>query len=265
LKTLLENESDGLQLTRKHLVDSIRFPLAAVLLIWVVHLYQEVAGWDPGMYGVMSRRLWGVQGILTGPLVHGSWGHLASNTFPLFVLTALTTYFYRKVAQRAFWMIYILTGTSVWLFGRDVSHIGASGVVYGLVAFIFWNGIFRRSFRSIILAGIVVLLYSGMFLGILPDQEGVSWESHLLGSIIGIFASFWFKGEMEEDEIEKHRDPFADERGVEKQFFLPRDVFDKTKAQREAEEEERRQAAALARENERRSEPPYWFQGGTWY
>ncbi len=261
LNTLIDNETDGFALTKRHLADSLRFPLFVVLVIWMVHLYQRAAGWDPGMYGIMSRRFWGLQGILTGPLVHGSWGHLASNSVPLFVLTVMTTYFYKKVAMRAFWMIYVLTGVSVWMFGRDVSHIGASGVVYGLVAFIFWNGIFRRSLRSIMLAAIVMLLYSGMFMGVLPDQEGVSWESHLLGSLVGIFVSFWFKGEMEEDELEKHRDPFADERNAEKQYFLSRETFDMTKAERAAAEE----AARLrAQQQENGFLPPFWTQTGTW-
>lgn len=165
--------------------------------------------------------------------------------------------------MRAFWMIYFLTGAAVWLFARPVSHIGASGVVYGLVAFIFWNGIFRRSLRSIILAAVVMLLYSGMFMGVLPDQEGISWESHLLGSLMGIFTSFWFKGELEDDEAEHRHDPFADERDVEKQYFLPRDVFEKTKAERIAEEEEFR------RHREQNNQtyppfPPFWNQSQTW-
>jgi membrane associated rhomboid family serine protease len=259
MKSIIESESDSFEITRRHLLESLRFPAFFVALIWAVHLYQWSTEFDPGMYGIMSRRVWGLQGILTAPLVHGSWGHLLSNTFPIFVLTGMATYFYRKVAMRAFWMIYLLTGLSVWLFARPVSHIGASGVVYGLVSFIFWNGVFRRSLRSIMLAAIVVLLYSGMFMGILPEQEGISWESHLMGSLVGILASFWFKNELEEEET-RADDPFADERGQEKQFFLPRDIFEKTKAQRLAEAEE---AARLA-EEQRRLFPPFWTQDQTW-
>ncbi len=228
--------------------------------IWIVHFYQIFSGFDPGEYGIMSRRLWGVRGILTGPLVHGSWGHLISNTLPLFVLSAISIYFYRKVAMRAFWMIYILTGTSVWFFARPVSHIGASGVIYGLVAFIFWNGIFRRSLRSIILAALVMLLYSGMFMGVLPDQEGISWESHLLGSLVGIFTSFWFKGELEDDEA-KAADIVQDDENSEKQYFLPRDVFDKTKAERLAKAEEE---ARLRSQQDITFLPPFWNQDRTW-
>lgn len=251
MQTFIESETDGFETTKKHLLESLYFPTCAILALWIVHFHQAIFEWDPGMYGIMSRRFWGLQGIFTGPLVHGSWGHLASNSVPLFVLLVLCTYFYRKVAMRAFWLIYVLTGVLVWLFARNVSHIGASGVVYGLVAFVFWNGIFRRSIRSIMLAGIVLLLYSGMFMGVLPDQEGVSWESHLIGSLVGILASYVFKGELEEDELDYKEDPFADERNVERQYFLPRDAFDLTKAERAAIEAEE---ARLREEQRRRDE-----------
>lgn len=257
--SMFEKDNYSLEQTRRHFFQSLRFPMFLIAILWFVHLLQWLGDWDPGYYGIMSRRAWGLRGIFTAPLVHGSWGHLLSNTFPLFVLTGISAYFYRKVALRAFWMIYILTGLCVWAFARPVSHIGASGVVYGLVAFIFWNGIFRRSMRSIILAGMVVLLYSGMFFGILPDQEGISWESHLLGSLVGIFVAYWFKGELEDEENDRP-DPFAQERLQEKQYFLHRDAFDKTKAQRIAEAEEE------ARKKAEQNPPswPFWNQDKTW-
>jgi hypothetical protein len=162
----------------------------------------------------------------------------------------------------AFWIIYLFTGLSVWLFARPVSHIGASGVVYGLVAFIFWNGIFRRSIRSIILAVVVTMLYSGMFMGILPQQEGISWESHLFGALVGVVTAYWFRGVLEDEEAEVAAvDPFADERGVEKVPFLPPDAFDKTKAQRQAEAEE---LARQRAEQNRNLYPPFWHSDGTW-
>ncbi|MBK8556617.1 MAG: rhomboid family intramembrane serine protease [Lewinellaceae bacterium] len=261
MKTVFESESDSFDVTRKHFIESLRFPTIAILVLWVVHAYQVLGGWDAGAYGIISRRWYGFWGILTGPLVHGSWEHLISNTFPLFVLLIIMQYFYRKVALRAFWVIYFLTGICVWVLARPVSHIGASGIVYGMVAFIFWNGIFRRSLRSIMLALIVLVLYSGMFMGVLPDQEGISWESHLLGSLVGIFTSFWFKRELEDDEMESDEHPFADERYLEKQYFLPRDAFDKTKAQRAMEAEE---ARILHEQQNNTFFPPFWQQNRTW-
>jgi membrane associated rhomboid family serine protease len=275
LSSIIDSESDSLQLTRQHVLESLRFPLVAVAIIWLVHLWQVTEGFDPGAYGIMSRRAWGLRGIVTAPLIHGSWKHLISNTLPLFALTFISLYFYRKVAMRAFWLIYFLTGASVWLFARPVSHIGASGVIYGLVAFMFWNGIFRRSLRSIVLAAIVMLLYSGMFMGILPDQEGISWESHLIGSLAGIFAAFLFKGELEDEETKDTGNPFADEQYEEKTYYLPQDIFEKTKAHRLAEEAHRAMEAAAAAQAEAEARQqglnnppfggsPFWNQNQTW-
>lgn len=257
--SLLDSDSDSLELTRRHFIESLWFPLLAIAFLWLIHAWQMIDGFDPGRYGIMSRKLWGIRGLVTGPLVHGSWKHLISNSVPLFVLTFISLYFYRKIAIQAFWMIYFLTGIAVWLFARPVSHIGASGVVYGLVAFIFWNGVFRRSLRSIVLAGIVMLLYSGMFMGVLPDQEGISWESHLLGSLVGIFVAYLYKTELEEEEAANSDMESKENNGVKKPF-LEAGVFEKTKQQRawEAEEEIRR------KNEEENYYPPFWNQDKTW-
>ena len=154
--------------------------------------------------------------------------HLINNSVPLFVSMAVILFFFRRVAFRAFFVIWILTGAGVWLFGRPVLHIGASGVVYGFVAFIFWNGIFRR--KSIVLALIIMMLYSGMILGILPNQPGISWESHLIGGIAGIITSYIFRHQIEQDEVQP--EVVYDENDTE--FFLDRDAFEKTKVERRA-------------------------------
>lgn len=248
IQQITDSESDSLELSKKHLIDAFKWPSVAVAVIWFVHLIGLLLREDAGDYGVISRTVYGLKGIITAPLVHGSWTHLISNTIPLLVLMAMTFFFYRKVAARAFWIIYFLTGIFVWLFARQVSHIGASGVVYGLVAFLFWNGIFRRSARSILLSLAVLLFYSGMFAGVLPDQEGVSWESHLLGSISGVIAAFWFKGELEDEEIE--RNPYHSDPNTVRQPFLPAGIFDKTKQERMAEAQAAAEAARLEAEME---------------
>ena len=69
----------------------------------------------------------------------------------------------------------------------------------------------------------------------LPDQEGISWESHLFGGIVGIIISFVFKSVIEEDEEEK-RDPWANDSQVTRYFF-PRDTFEKTKVERQREQQ----------------------------
>jgi len=75
----------------------------------------------------------------------------------------------------------------VWLFGRPLStHIGASGVVYALAFFLIFFGLFYRDFRSLAISVIVLLMYGGLFYGILPADPNISWESHLGGALVGV-------------------------------------------------------------------------------
>ncbi len=230
-------------------LQALRLPIYFTVLLWGLHLVKVLLGMEALDYlGIFPRRIEGLKGIVFTPLLHSDWGHLLSNTPPLLVLSVMILFFYRKVAIPAFVMIYLLTGLAVWLFGRPVFHIGASGVVYGLVAFVFWTGIFRRNLKSIVLSLIVVFYYGSMFAGILPGQQGISWESHLLGGLVGIFVSFWYKDHIEPDE-ERRRPSWEVETPEEPGYFLDRDTFDKTK-------EERRR--------DRDDDHSGWFSSRTW-
>ncbi len=207
-----------------------------VFVLWAIHIFQIATQISLAWLGVYPRDWDGAIGIFTAPLIHGDLAHLMSNSVPFLVTATMLFFFYRKIAWQSFAVIYILTGALVWLFGRQVFHIGASGVVYGLVAFIFWSGIFRRDLKSIILALIVTILYSGMVAGVLPNQEGISWESHLLGAFAGIFTAYVFrKGVKSADDEDDHidnrklfynKDDFKVD-DSEKDYFLDRDTFDK--------------------------------------
>lgn len=218
---------------KSHFINSIQIPMVVLITMWGVHLVKATV-W-PGLYlfGIYPRELAGLKGIFLSPFIHGDLGHLISNSAPLFLMMVMVLYFYPRVALRSFLMIYFLSGLSVWLFARPVFHIGASGVVYGLVSFVFWSGVFRRSVKSIILALIVVFLYSGLIFGILPNDRGISWESHLLGSLVGLLTAYWFKEDIEIDEEKQVSELPPDARS---EFFLPRDIFDRTKAEREQDE-----------------------------
>ncbi len=229
--------------------ESLIIPFWLIVLLWAIQAFQSLTGVSLGTYGVYPREVFGLRGILFSPLLHSGWSHLLANTPPLFVLTAMALFFYRRIAFRSFAMIYLLTGIAVWLFARDRAfHIGASGVVYGLVAFMFWNGIFRRNLKSIVLSLIIVFYYGGMFVGIVPGEKDVSWESHLLGGLVGIFAAFWYKGVDEPDE---HRPLYSweQEGESEQSHFLDRGTFDQTKEERKREQEQQGGS---------------WFSSGTW-
>lgn len=207
-------------------------PIGFVAILVIIHLCFVFGETRLGLVGVVPRKSYGLWGIITGPLVHSNVQHLMANLFPLAGLMSLLFIFYRKISYFGFALIYVLTGVVVWLFARQVSHVGASGIVYGLVSFVFFNGIFRKNLLSIILALIVTMLYigSGYFMGILPNQEGISWESHLFGALVGVFVSFVLKDIPEAIDKEHEKKEWAEE---ETRYYLPRDTFDMTKQERE--------------------------------
>lgn len=211
---------------------ALRFPMLFIVSLWVIHTISFILDLRLGYLGVLPREARGLVGIVTAPLIHGEWQHLISNTVPLAALSVVVFLFFKRVAVKVFLLIYILSGIGVWLLARPYTHhIGASGVVYGLISFVFWSGIFRRNLRSIVLALVVLILYSGYFPGIVPGDDGVSWESHLLGAFAGILIAWIFKDRIEPDEtaipVEETVEPGR--------YFLPRDVFEKTIAEREEE------------------------------
>ncbi len=213
------------------ILNALRFPMLFIVTLWVIHTVSFILGIHLGYLGVLPRELSGLVGIITSPLIHGEWQHLISNTVPLAALSAVLFLFFRRVAVKSFLLIYILSGLGVWLFARPhTHHIGASGVVYGLISFVFWSGVFRRNVRSIVLALIVLVMYSGYFPGIVPGEEGVSWESHLFGACTGILIAWLFKQRIEPDEVVQ---PVYENPEPER-YFLPRDAFERTIAEREA-------------------------------
>jgi membrane associated rhomboid family serine protease len=204
---------------------SLKITTFTVGILWLVHLFQFLSYSDLGHLGIFPRTDFGLKGILFSPWIHGSWAHLFSNTPPLYVLMTLILYFYPRISFPAIFLIYFLTGSFVWIFGRQVFHIGASGVLYGFVAFVFSLGIFRRNIRSVALSVLIGFYYGSMIFGLFPGQEGISWESHLLGAISGVITAFLFKNtEEEEDFNERKRKELFEKQ--EKEFFFPRETFD---------------------------------------
>jgi membrane associated rhomboid family serine protease len=204
---------------------SLKAALSIIAVIWIIHLFQVI--FDLPLFkfgGLFPREIFGIKGIFLSPFLHGDWMHLVNNSIPLIVMITIIGFFYRKVAVSSIFYIYLLTGISVWFFGRSVYHIGASGVVYGLVSFVFWAGIFLRNGKSIVLALIIAVLYSGMFLGVLPNEEGISWESHLIGGIVGIFVAFIFRHKMRR--LYRERPKVWEEEEPQKYFF-DQDTFNR--------------------------------------
>ncbi|EMR00952.1 rhomboid family intramembrane serine protease [Cesiribacter andamanensis] len=188
--------------------NSIFFVFTFTVMLWLIKALEWAVAMDFGFLGILPRTLSGTMGIVTAPLVHGDILHLLSNTFPLLLLGISVFYFYDRIALEVFVWIYFMSGFWVWMAARDAYHIGASGLVYGLVSFLFFSGLFRRDIRSLSISLIVIFLYGGMVQGLFPTNDRISWESHMLGALAGAFCAFFYRdtklmlSEVEEAENE---------------------------------------------------------------
>jgi membrane associated rhomboid family serine protease len=131
-------------------------------------------------------------GVVAMPFLHQDLAHIISNTPPLVVLLALLAGS-RGNSKMIVFALISLGGILLWLFGRGNSlHIGASGLVFALVSFLIAAGVFERRMTSLVVSILVGFFYgTTLLMGILPNQQGVSWDGHLLGGIAGVVVA-WF-------------------------------------------------------------------------
>ncbi|MFK8049491.1 MAG: rhomboid family intramembrane serine protease [Halioglobus sp.] len=172
---------------------SIRVAAAFVLLIWVIKLVEVFFALDLHLLGVYPRDADGMIGILTAPLVHGSWQHLMGNSAPILLLGTALIYGYPKSRWWTFSLVWVLSGTGVWLMGRESYHFGASGLTHGMFFFLLISGFLRRDRRSAALLMLAFFMYSGMLFTIFPGKSGVSFESHLFGAVAGVLCAVMFR------------------------------------------------------------------------
>ncbi|MCH8515753.1 MAG: rhomboid family intramembrane serine protease [Cyclobacteriaceae bacterium] len=175
---------------KNSLFESMTVPLRLAVLMWLIFFFEFTYSYDFAYtFGLYPRSITGLIGIIFSPLLHGSYGHLISNTVPFLVLGTLLFWMYPRVANEVFLSIYFLTGVMVWVVARPSIHLGASGIVYGLASFLIFAGFFRRKFKLMLLSVVVLFFYGGIFYGVLPGSPQVSWESHLMGAVVGFWAA----------------------------------------------------------------------------
>ena len=166
-------------------------PFRVVFFMWLIYSIEFFYQIDLGWLGIRPRTMSGFIGVITAPLIHGSLAHLISNTVPLLFLGSVLFFFYQRIGGIVFFRCYIFTNLLVWLLSPRVSyHIGASGLIYGLSSFLIFFGLLRKDFWSLLISIVVMVMYGGIFYGVLPMDPGISWESHLAGAIVGMASAF---------------------------------------------------------------------------
>jgi len=187
-------DDDYAKLRKKTWPKAFKLALILVGMMWVIYFLDFIFPFvDFYRFGIYPRDINGLIGIITAFFLHGSMSHLISNTLP--ILLAITALFgnYPTTAKKVLVFSILLTGLMVWSFARSANHIGASGVLYSLLAYIFFSGFIKKDMQSIGISIVIAFLYGSLIFGVIPSDKGVSWESHLFGFIVGIFLAWLYK------------------------------------------------------------------------
>jgi membrane associated rhomboid family serine protease len=162
-----------------------------VLLLYVIEIINTVLLHSLNRtFGLRPRSLDGLLDILTFPLLHANLAHLMSNTLPLIIFGFLVFLAGLRVFITAVASSWLGSGVVVWLIGGFKVTVGASGLVFGLFAFLLARGFVNRNWWQIVLSVVLFMAYGGILFGILPTVASfVSWQAHLGGAIGGVVAA----------------------------------------------------------------------------
>jgi len=164
-------------------------PLLLVGVIVVAYLVDFIIPIDFNRYGIHPRSFFGLFGIPLSPFLHGGFGHLFSNIFPLFVLGVLVRTHGRSLFISSTAALIGLSGILTWLLSSAVV-VGASGLVFAYWTYIITTAIREKTMKTIMIAGVTLFLYGGLILSLASFQEGVSWAGHFGGAVAGVILGF---------------------------------------------------------------------------
>lgn len=177
----------------KNFLLALQIGLSVAGVLWFILIADQYLDLNLGRFGLRPRVANGLWGILTAPLLHSGVKHMFSNTAPLIVSLTTILYLYPNCAARVLPMIWLGSGLLAWFIGRPSLHFGASGFIYGVLAFVFVSGMLRRDMRSIAISLLVWFLYGSMVWGVLPIRPRMSWELHLAGAVLGVALAFLYR------------------------------------------------------------------------
>ena len=180
-----------------HLRNAIPPAIFVVVIMWLVYWSDYLFLYDFHKLGVLPKTSDGLKGIFFMPWIHAhqDFKHILNNSVPTFLLMTLLFYSYKEVAVKVFILSWLLTGFMLWIFAKNngAYHIGMSGVIYSLAAFLFTSGVLRKYLPLQALSLFIVFVYGSMIWGIFPTEQHISWEGHLSGLLVGIFLAFYYR------------------------------------------------------------------------
>ncbi len=166
---------------------SIKAIIVFLVIIWGSYFLSFL--FPLQQFGLIPRSISGLPGIVFAPFLHGSLSHLIGNSisFTIFALV-LALLEGNKMFSKMVLML-LIGGALTWLMGRSAIHIGASGLIFSLFAYLLFAGWFSKKIKYIVVSIGLIFFYSGMIFGVLPSTPGISWEGHLFGFIAGVIVA----------------------------------------------------------------------------
>ncbi len=158
--------------------------------LWIIQIMNALSGYRLNVLGIYPRRTHGLLGIIFSPFLHGSNQHLLVNSVPLFVLSALVLVAGKQVFFEVTFLVMLVSGLVVWMFGRPGFHVGASSLVLGYWGFLLFYAYENRSVMALFLGFLCLYYFSGLVFSLFPQGKRVSWEGHLAGFLSGGLVSY---------------------------------------------------------------------------
>jgi len=175
--------------------------LFLVVIMYIVEVYVPEVETTLALY---PRHFKYILGVITTVFLHANVSHLSSNVLPLAAGLFCLFYFYKTIAKQVLFFSHFLSGLLIWLLARPSFHIGASGLVYALVFFILISALVRKNKQLMVVAFIILVFQNGLIWGVFPQDNQVSWESHLLGAVVGIVLAVFYRNKGPQNDSEKH-------------------------------------------------------------
>lgn len=174
----------------------VGFYFAVLGLILLGYLIGNPLGYND--YGIRPRTVdfSSFYGVVFGWTMHSNYEHIHNNVLILLQLMLPFVFFERRPVSM-FALLVLLSGFAVWLTGTHNSiHIGASGVIFALIGYIFTAAWFSNYWLTKIVYIIVTLIFGLEYWyivrqGVIP-QEGISFAGHFGGLMSGIIVALAF-------------------------------------------------------------------------
>ena len=184
------------QLLQQSIHDNIGFFIRLYVLLSIILFINFKSHYRLSIFGIIPRHPFGLIGIPFAPFLHAHFNHLFFNFFPFFILSLMLIPYGFGFYWQLLWLLIFISGIGIWLFGRTGIHIGASALVTALWGFLVMNMFYNPNILSVLNGLICIYYFFGIFLGILPSEDKVSWEGHLIGLISGA-GLYWLSSHVQ--------------------------------------------------------------------